>query len=181
MAHDESTIPQEEAFGFAAREFLRERILGKTIQFCKITKLGDNRWVAQVIFEEKDLSIVLLERGLVGCQEPPLKSDNDLYQDACQQAKIHELGIWGPEKERQKRSWINVDPRKIPVNLIWGICEQVSISNDQFVFYVEELNCFLAVCLPKTIIEKKSETQYFLEDLILNRKSLLKVIFLFFK
>ena len=180
MAHDESTIPLEEAFGFAAREFLRKKILGKTIQFWKIKELGSNCWVAQVIFEEKDLSIVLLEHGLVDC-EPPLKSDNDLYQDACQKAKFNKIGIWGPEKERQKRSLINFDPQKIPVNLIWGICEPVIYSNDQFVFYVEELNCFLTVCLPKAMIKKKPETQIFLENLILNRKSLLKVIFLFFK
>ena len=153
----------------------------KKTQFWKIKELGSNCWVAQVIFEEKDLSIVLLEHGLVGCQEPPLKSDNDLYQDACQKAKCQKIGIWGPEKEMQIRSWINVDPREIPVNLIWGICEEVSSSNDQFVFYVEELNCFLTVCLPKAMIKKKPETKYFLEDLILNRKSLLKVIFLFFK
>lgn len=65
----------DEPFGYASREFLRSRLVGKTVPFTIENKVGEID-IGYVTYEDEDITIKLLEEGLAKVRGEKIKAKN---------------------------------------------------------------------------------------------------------
>jgi len=170
---------EEEPFSFESREFLRNLLIGKIIQY-KVDYTYNERKFGQILYEGKIINIELVKNGLgkigfvhVGNENIYKSEFWALLQAAEKEAKEKRLGIYGDSSENSKhvRTLHNFSDYEEDIRIIDKIVERnmefdaivEQVYNCAFILvYIPYLKCFTRVLLRFILIPSKSnDTELF--------------------
>jgi staphylococcal nuclease domain-containing protein 1 len=111
---------QEEPFGFEAREFLRQLIIGKPVKF-RVEHSGPNRQYGQLIVQQPtdgdtNVARIMVKAGWIKTKSIDPKRSSDDFNELVELeslARKKNIGLWAESAEpRVVRQSFDSDPRK---------------------------------------------------------------------
>merc|ERR1711865_1093824 len=89
-------------YAWAAREHLRQLVIGKPIDFSTDGNFGDRQF-STCYFNGQNLALGLVTKGLVSCKDKGSGPEFEALQDAETEARANGLGVHcdAPKKERR--------------------------------------------------------------------------------
>lgn len=178
----------DEPFGYASREYLRSRLVGKQVQFTIETKVNEIE-LGHIVYDGADISIGLLREGLAKIRGERAKGKNaEEYEVAEERAKKERKNLWSdrPEKEplyarRLSEKSVKQFADEFQGTLLNGIIDEIQPSKftvyfpqQRFIGRVESPELQVVVLSEKTeggeSKNNAKEIRSVLESKILNRE-----------
>jgi staphylococcal nuclease domain-containing protein 1 len=184
-----SNVSEEEPYGWDAREYLGQSVLGKVVKYTIDYKINEKVF-GQVYSENKNVNLDLIKNGLakvgfIGKYNEAM-SKSEYYsklQTAEQEAKKQKMGLWSGDTSH-KRSIIGINDEQYNPNDILNKCKgkeldglvDFVINCAVYIIYLKDLNTYVKVNLRFVALPSAKDTviykagKAYVERLILHRE-----------
>jgi Micrococcal nuclease (thermonuclease) homologs len=169
---------QDEPLAYEAREFLRQRLIGREVFFYIENKFNDREY-GRVIVDDEDVGALLLQEGLAKLLEDMKNKpyNYDKYREAQDSAQKKSKGVWSANAQKSVRTLAPIEnPKKVldkyKGTKLAGVVEE--FRNGLFHVYVPELQSIIRITFPGIFIQvgnfkASQDVRMFLEATYLHR------------
>ena len=147
---------EEEAFAWEARDFLRQKLVGKVVKYTTDYRNNDRNY-GQIFLEGVNLNLEIVRKGLakvgfIPKNEPVGKSDYFTKLQAAEaEAKKAKLNMWSGSQEHKRKLSSASDPSfdvtTIPMGKELDVMVDYVINCGVYVVFIKALNTFVKMTL----------------------------------